>query len=331
VVGRSGARAWRTPGGDWAALAGGLLLLRRADLLCAIEPGSGRVRWTRPLPEALPTGAAGSRGGPVLLGEAGALSALDPRSGAPRWRLELPGGHGLALSALGPLVAAGSASGLVYGVDLAGRVAWRVRAPGPTLAPPLLMGPGLVSLHAAGLAATLLFLDPVSGQRRGEVPIDVVPSGLPLRWAGGVALAGRSGGVSVVTLVRPAGRAWTVEAPLDGTPRLATAGRLLLAGDAHGALAGLEPSGRLAWSLPAGAVAGGAAPAARRGVVVAARDGLSLLELASGRPLGGVEGIQPSRLLLPGGALSVVVLEADGALTGLAATGHLSLVRGAAR
>jgi hypothetical protein len=64
---------------------------------------------------------------------------------------------------------------------------------------------------------------------------------------------------------------------------------------------------------------------ALRGVVLAARDGLALLDLATGRTLGAVEGLQPARLLAAG-ALSVTALEADGALTGLVSAGHLSLV-----
>jgi putative pyrroloquinoline-quinone binding quinoprotein len=326
VVGRCGARRWQAPGADWAALAAGLLVVRRGDRLAALEPGSGRERWSRPLPEAHPTGAAGRRGGALLLGEAGALTAVDPRTGLPRWRLELPGGHGLALAAFGPLLAAGTGSGLLYGVDLEGRVAWRLRAPGPALAPPLLVGRTLASLHAAGTGASLLLVDPGSGRRLGEVPLDVVPAGAPLRWAGGVVLAGRSGGAAVVTLVRlGGGRAWTVEAPLAGTPRLVVAGRALLAADAEGALARLEPSGRLAWSLAAAAAADGAAPVALRGVVVAARDGLTLLDLASGRRLGAVGGLHPARLLAAG-SLSVAALEADGTVTGLVPAGHLSLL-----
>lgn len=327
VVGRSGGRTWRAPGADWAAEAAGLLLVRRGDLLSALEPGTGLARWTRHLDEAHPTGAAGRRGGALLVGEAGALSALDPRDGRPRWRLELPGGHGLALAAFGPLLAAGTGGGLVYGVDLTGQVAWRVRAPGPALAPPLLVGRALASLHAAGPGASLLFLEPATGQRLAEVALDVVPAGGPQRWSGGLALAGRSGGAAVVTLVRPGGRAWTVEAALLGTPRLAVAGRRLLVADAHGAVACLEPSGRVAWSLPAAGAAEGAVPLALRGVVLAARDGLTLLDLASGRRLGAVEGLHPARLLATHD-LAVAALEADGGLCGLSSAGHLSLLRG---
>jgi len=64
---------------------------------------------------------------------------------------------------------------------------------------------------------------------------------------------------------------------------------------------------------------------ALRGVVLAARDGLALLDLATGRALGSVDGMQPARLLAAG-TLSVTVQEADGALTGLVSAGHLSLL-----
>ncbi len=329
VVGRRGARGWQAEGAAWAAAVAGLLLVRRGDRLSALEPGSGRVRWTRALPEAHPTAAAGRPGGALFLAEAGALTALDPGTGAPRWRLGLPGGHGLALAAFGPLLAAGTGSGLLYGVDLDGRLAWRVRAPGPALAPPVLAGTALASLHAAGPGAALLLVDPGSGRRLGEVALDVLPAGGPLRFAGGLAVAGRSGGAVVVTLVRPsAGRVWTVEAPLAGTPRLSVAGRALLAGDAGGALACLDPAGRVAWALPAAGergAAGGAAPVAARGVVAAAREGLALLDLRSGRRLGGVAGLHPARLEVASSG-AVAALEADGTVTGLSPAGHLSVL-----
>jgi outer membrane protein assembly factor BamB len=328
LLGRCGARTWRAPGADWAVLAAGLLLVRRGDRLSALEPGSGRERWSRPLPHAHPTGAAGRRGGPLLVAEAGALSALEPGSGLPRWRFELPGGDGLALAAFGPLVAAGTGSGLLYGLGLDGRLAWRLRAPGPALAPPLLLGRTLASLHAVGPGAALLLLEASSGRRLREVPLDVTPAGPLLRFGGGLALAGRSGGAAVVILVRPStGRAWEVEAPLTGTPRLAVAGRVLLAADASGALARLEPGGGVAWSLPPCAGSGSAAPALARGLVVAARDGVSLHDAALGRPLGSVAGLAPLRLLA-NSQLAIAALEADGTATGLSTAGHLSLLPG---
>lgn len=328
VVGRVAGRTWRSAGADWAALAGGLLLVRRGDTLLALEPGSGRPRWSRPLAEGAPTGAAGRLGDSLLLAEVGALSGLDPRHGATRWRLPLPGGSGLSLAAFGSLAAVGTSAGLVYGVDADGRVAWRLRGPGPVLAPPALLGQALAVLHAAGPGAALLLLDPATGRRLREVALDVVPAGAPARFAAGLALSGRSGGAAVVTLVRPrAGRAWAVEAPLLGAPRLAAAGRALLASDQAGGLACLDASGKVAWSLEPGpaAAAGGAAPVSAHGVVVAARDGVTLLDLRGGRVLGRADGLLPTRLLATA-TLSIAALEPDGAVTGLTAAGHLSLL-----
>jgi outer membrane protein assembly factor BamB len=263
--------------------------------------------------------------------EAGALSALEPGTGQPRWRVDLAGSDGLALAAFGPLVAAGTGSGLLYGLGLDGRLAWRLRAPGPALTPPLLLGRTLASLHAVGPAAALLLVEASSGRRLREVPLDVIPAGPLLRFGGGLAVAGRSGGTAVVILVRPStGRAWEVEAPLTGTPRLAVAGRALLACDASGALARLEPGGGLAWSLPPCAGSGSAVPVLARGLVVTARGGVSVLDASLGRPLGSVAGLAPLRLLADG-QLSIAALEADGTATGLSTAGHLSLLPGRER
>ena len=107
------------------------------------------------------------------------------------------------------------------------------------------------------------------------------------------------------------------------------AGRALLAADSDGALAALGPEGRVEWSLPAAGSSGGAPPATAQGVVAAAHEGLALLDLGSGRPLGLLRGLAPCRLLA-GPGLTLVALEADGAVTGLATTGHLGVISGGA-
>jgi outer membrane protein assembly factor BamB len=326
VAPAAGRVAWRSAGADWGGAAAGLLLVRRGDRLEALDPRTGRPRWSRQLPGARPTGLAGARGGPLLLAEPGALTALDAATGATRWRLDLPGASGLALAALGPLAAAGTDAGVLYGVDLAGRIAWRLRGPGPALAPPVLVGASLASLHAAGPAAALLLADPATGERRGEVALDVLPAGPPLRFAGGLAVAGTSGGEAVLLHVHPGrGRSWETGVPLSGPPALAAAGARLVAGDGTGALSLLGPRGQVRWSLPGGADRGGAAPWLARGLVVAARDGVALVEAAGGRLLATAPGPAPAWLAV-GPDLSIAALDADGALTGLAPGGHLSVV-----
>jgi outer membrane protein assembly factor BamB len=325
LAGRAGRGHWRTEGADWAAAAGGQLLLRRANRLLAIAPATGQVSWERTVPDAFPTGAAAAPG-LLVLAEPGAVTALDAASGATRWRLDLPGGSGLALAAFGPLLVAATGSGLVHAFDADGRVAWRLRGPGPALAAPLLADGALALLHAAGAAATLVAVEPETGQRVGEVPLDVVPVGPPVRFGAALALAGRSGGEGVLVRVDPRrGRAWEIGLPIGGPACLAAAGRGLLVADEAGGLARVGAGGDLDWSLPPDGAECGAVPVLVRRVVVAARAGLSLLDATSGRTLGHVPDLFPARLVADQ-ALGVTALERDGAVTGLAAGGHLSLV-----
>jgi hypothetical protein len=175
----------------------------------------------------------------------------------------------------------------------------------------------------------VLLLDPRSGARHGQVPLDVLPSGGMVHLGAGLAVAGRSGGEVVLVRVDPRrGRAWEVGVPLGGPARLARAGQALLAADDAGGLALLGASGRLAWSLPPDGSEGGAPPALARGVVVAARGGLSLLDAGTGLALASAPRLSPARLVADR-SLAVTVLEADGAVTRLEAGGHLSVLDGA--
>jgi len=327
VAGLGARRTWQGPGADWGAVACATLLLRRGDALCALDPATGAVRWEQPLPGGRPTALAGAAGGPLLLGEPDAVTALDPASGRRRWRLEWPGGTGLALAVLGDLVVTASASGLVHALRAAdGALAWRLCGPGPALAPAQLCGSRLATLHATGATGALLFIDPRAGGRRGEVDLDVRPSGPLARLGGGLVVAGRSGGAGVLVLADPRrGRAWEVEVPLAGAVRLTPAGRALLAGDDAGGLALLDSAGRLRWSLPSDGSEGGAAPAVSRQLAAAARGGLSLIDLGDGEVVARAPGLSPHRLAADAG-LGLTVLEADGAVTRLQPTGHLSVL-----
>jgi PQQ-like domain len=323
--------AWRVPGGTGCLAAGRLLLVRRGETLVAHERQTGAVRWTLPLLGASPIGAAGGPRGPLFIASPNALVGLDPATGAVRFRLELPGARGLALARLGEVAYGASSSGVLYAVTPDGRLAWRLRAPGPALAPPLLLGRWLASLHAAGPGAALLLVDPMSGGRHRELELDVVPAGAPERRGAGLALAGTVGGDAVLFLVDASGgreRRVEVELPLSGAPRLAASGTHVVAGDAAGALAMVDGRGRLSWARPAGAAgeAGGAAPWLGHGVVMAAvAEGLAVLDAATGRSLALASGLSPVRLAV-GHSLSVVALEGDGRVTALALSGHLSVV-----
>ena len=220
-----------------------------------------------------------------------------------------------------------SASGLVHALRAAdGALAWRLCGPGPALAPAQLCGSRLATLHATGATGALLFIDPRAGGRRGEVDLDVRPSGPLARLGGGLVVAGRSGGAGVLVLADPRrGRAWEVEVPLAGALRLTPAGRALLAGDDAGGLALLDAAGRLRWSLPSDGSEGGAAPVVSRRLAAAARGGLSLVDLGGGEVVARAPDLSPHRLAADAG-LGLTVLEADGAVTRLQPTGHLSVL-----
>jgi hypothetical protein len=157
------------------------------------------------------------------------------------------------------------------------------------------------------------------------VPLDVRPAGAPVRFAGGLALGALAGGEAVLLHVAPGrGRRWETGLPLASAPLLAAAGGRLVAAGTDGAVVALDAAGRTAWALPA-AGDGGAVPCLARGVVVAARDGVALLDGATGRLLAQAAGHAPSRLLaFPD--LGIAALDAGGTLLGLAAGGHLSVV-----
>ena len=182
-------------------------------------------------------------------------------------------------------------------------------------------------LHATGATGALLFIDRRAGGRRGEVDLDVGSSGPLARLGGGLVVAGRSGGAGVLVLADPRrGRAWEVEVPLAGALRLTPAGRALaLAGDDAGGLALLDAAGRLRWSLPSDGSEGGAAPVVSRRLAAAARGGLSLADLGGGEAVARAPDLSPHRLAADAG-LGLTVLEADGAVTRLQPTGHLSVL-----
>lgn len=325
----AGAVLWRTEGAELAFALPGAVLAVRAGRLTAHALRGGGARWTRPLPGEPPTGAVALARGPIVLADGGALTGLDPRTGRTLWRRPLPAASWAGLRAFGGIAAAAADTGLLYGVDAAGRLAWRVRSPGPLLGAPTAAAGACVVLAEVGAGAALLAVDPASGVRLWEAPLDLSPSGPAVAWGRRVAVGGTVAGDPVIAVLRPAGRvAWTVAPTLAGAPRPVAAGPLLAVRDAAGALAALDGDGRLRWTRPPPAVPGaaGAPPAAAaRGLLLVGGEGVSCVDAATGELLGAVPEVAPIRLEVDG-ALHLATLDADGVATGFALGRHLSVV-----
>jgi outer membrane protein assembly factor BamB len=330
VARATGALLWRAEGCAFAAAAGGALVVARGGTLAALSPRTGRLRWARPLPGAPPTAAVALARGPVILVERGAATGLDPSSGRTLWRFEPPGAARLSAAGFGGVLVAGADTGILYGLDAAGRVLWRLAAPGPITRPPLASAGLCLSLSAADPGTALLAVDPASGARRWEAPLDVAPGAAPCAWGRRIAVAGTVGGDPIViALERSGASAWTVAPTLDGPVAAAAAGALLVVRDAAGALAAIRRDGSTAWSRPAPAgqsAPGGPPPAIARGTVIAAAaDGLQALDARSGELVGAIAAAPPARLAVDA-SLAVAAIDPDGQATGWRVGTHLSLL-----
>jgi outer membrane protein assembly factor BamB len=326
----TGAVRWRAPGCELAAAVPGAIVVVREGVLSALAPRSGRTLWSRPSPGGAPTSAVALARGPLVVVERGALTGLDPGSGRTLWRVEPPGASRLEVAAFGGIAAAGADTGFVYGIDAAGRVAWRVRAPGPIARAPSAAGRACLAMAEADPGAALLAIDPGTGTRRWEARLDLVPSGPPLPWGRRLVVGGTIGGdPAVCALERTGAPAWIVAPPLlAGAPALAPAGALLVARDPRGAVVALGRDGASRWSRPAppGHLLGTAPPAvARATVVVPAADGLAALDARTGEIVGAIPGAAPSRLAVDAG-LGVVAMDADGVASGWRLATHLSVL-----
>jgi outer membrane protein assembly factor BamB len=325
----SGRILWRAPGVEHATALHGALLLARGAELEAVAVRTGRRLWSRPLASGAPSSASALAHGPYVLAGAGALTALDPGTGRPLWRFEPPGAARLGAAAFGGIAVAAADTGAVYGVDAVGRVAWRVRLPGPPLhAPVPALGLALVAAATDGAAAAIA-LDAATGLRRFEAPLDFTPSAPPLAWGRRIAVAGAVAGDPMIAALGADGvAAWTVAPPLASAPAIATAGALLVARDSRGALLAFGRDGTARWSRPAPAgqpAAGGCPPAIARGMVVVAGDGVAALDARTGELLGAVTGVAPARLAVDA-SLTVTAMDADGLATGWRLATHLSVV-----
>ncbi len=322
---------WRAEGCAFAAALPGSALAVRGEVLTAVALRSGRLRWSRPLPGAAPTGAVALARGPFVLVEPGALTGLDAGSGRTLWRFEAPGATRLFAAAFGGIAAAGADTGFLYGLDAAGRLAWRLRAPGPIVRAPAAAGRACLAVAVDDPGAALLAVDPSSGLRRWEARLEFVPSGVPVAWGRRVAVAGAIGGDPVVTVLERSGApAWTAAPPiLAGLPALAAAGGLLVVRDVRGGLVALGREGAARWSRPPRPdhpLPGIAPPAVARGTVVSpAGDGLAAVDARTGEIVGAIPGAAPSRLAVDA-ALGVAAMDADGLAAGWRLTTHLSVV-----
>ncbi len=330
---RRGTERWHRPGAALATLSGGALFVADVRRLASLEPTTGRERWSRGIDE-LPEGVRDVvrlTGGLALVLAPGAAAALDPASGRTAWTFAPPAALTLRAAALGPLAVLGSDAGFLYGVEAAtGRTAWRLRLPGPLAAPPSVYGDACFVLCTTELGGSLLAVDPATGRRRFEVPLDVGPSGAPVPFAGLLGVAGVVAGDPVVTAVDPAGRlAWEDAPPLGSGPvLLVPLPGGLLASTAQGACVALDRDGAALWSVARGALhplPASAPPVVARGVALVPGEQVEALEVATGKVLGHASLAAPVRLLADA-ELNAWGMDAEGLVTAVRLETHLSVV-----
>jgi outer membrane protein assembly factor BamB len=324
---------WRRGGARFAALSGATLHLGDGGRLAALDLATGRERWSRPLkglPEGAPREIARLAGGLALVTGAAAVAALEPGAGRIAWTFEPPAAAQLTAAAFGPMALVASDAGFLYGLEPSGALAWRLRLPGAPIAPPSAWGRLALALCGTDLGGSLLAVDPASGQRAFEVPLDVTPTSAPIAFAELVAVAGTVAGDPVVMAVAPTGRlAWEDAPPLaQGPLALAAAGSLLLAKAGSGACVALARDGSTRWSdarESAHPPAANVRPVAARGIALVPSEGVAALDLESGAPLGAPDLTAPVRLVADR-ELRVWGMDAEGTVTALRLETHLSVV-----
>jgi outer membrane protein assembly factor BamB len=327
----TGESLWRAEGCAFAAALPGTILVVRGAAVSALQPRTGRTLWGRPLPGSLPAGAVALSRGPHVLVEGDALTGLDAGSGRTLWRIAPPGAARLHATALGSLAAVGADTGFLYGIDAAGRLAWRVRAPGPIVRRPWASGHACLAVAETAAGAALLAVDPATGGRLWEASLDFVPSGPMVAWGRRLVVAGAIAGDPAVTALDRGGVAvWTASPPLlSGAPALVAAGALLAASDARGAVVALARDGTARWSRPPRAerpAPGAAPPAAARGtIVLPAGEGITALDARTGEIVGAIPGASPARLAVDA-SLGIATMHADGLASGWRVATHLSVV-----
>jgi outer membrane protein assembly factor BamB len=331
---RTGAERWRGPGVARAVASDGLLYLFEDARLAAVDAATGRARWAQPL-SALPEGARDVvrlAGGLALVLAPGAGAALDPASGVAVWRFAPPAAMQLRAGVAGSLAVIGTDTGFLHGLEAAsGRQAWRVRIPGPLAAPPAALGGLCLVACETRLGGSVLGIDPSTGRRAFEVPIDVSPTHAPLPFAGLLAVAGLVAGDPVVTAIDPAGRlAWENAPALEAGPlTLAAMGSGLLVKSSQGSCVALDRAGATLWSRKAHALhppPTNVAPIVARGVILVPGEGLEALDAATGELLGHAPMPAPVRLVADA-SLHAWGMDAGGVTTAVRLETHLSVIQ----
>jgi outer membrane protein assembly factor BamB len=326
----TGARRWTAPGVAWAHPVPGGLLVAEPDRLAILRAGSGRLRWTRPWSGAPVSGVVALAPGPLCAVEPGAVTGLDPRTGATLWRFAVAGAARTWALAFGGVLVAGSDAGLLYGLGPEGRLLWRVRAPGPLSRAPSAGAGACLAIAEAASGTILLAVDPASGVRRFETPLELMPSAAPFAWGRRLVVPGTVGGDPAVTVLERSGTpAWTAAPALAGAPSAVAVGARLVVRDAAGALLCLERDGAVGWSragLPGAAfLPAHPAPAVARGAVVSAGEGALCVSLGTGELLAALPGVHAARLAVTS-ELVIAALDATGLLSVHRLKTHLSVV-----
>ena len=328
-----GLERWRAPGAEWAAVSAGRAFTLAEGTLTCRDVATGAVRWARELDahEGLPRAAFALRGGPLVLAYPRALAALDVGSGDPLWTFVAPGSSALHAAASGALVIASSEAGLAYGLDPEGRTAWRVRLPGPAVAPARAILGGTLLPSATALGGALLLVDPTNGTRGWEAPLDFAPTTPPSAFAGLLAVTGSVGGDPIVTALEPAtGRsAWTESAPIPGGPfSLASLSSALIAKTASGTCAALSREGAVLWTQRRPAPHPppvNLEPVPARGLLLVPSEQVQVLDPATGAILGTARCGAPANLHVRAD-LSLVAMDGEGLVTALRLATHLGVV-----
>ncbi len=312
-----------TPAGFGLALTGDLVVAAGATAVLGLDARSGSERWRRP-------GArlAGLDAGALALEDADRVALVEAATGRERWsrpRTELPEGP--------PREAVRLAGGLTLWIAPGeAAAAWRLRLPGPLAATPLQLGRELFVLCTTDRGGSLIALDPASGRRRIEVPLDVTPTGPLVPFAGLLGMAGTVAGDPVVMALDPRGAlAWEDAPPLGagaGAVALAPIPGGLLVKTVHGTCVALDRGGEARWARPREAIHPpfvNVAPVVARGIALVAGEEVEALEVATGRVLGGLRLGTPVRLAADA-ALHVWALDAEGVLAAARLTTHLSVL-----
>ncbi|HEU4385419.1 MAG TPA: PQQ-binding-like beta-propeller repeat protein [Anaeromyxobacteraceae bacterium] len=328
----TGRPRWRVPGAEGGADLGDVLLAASGDRLACLEIQSGRERWRRPLPDLarglawgfrLPAGLCAVPAGP-------GLAALDLASGRVAWRFAPPAAESSWGSPFGAVSLLGADTGLVYGLDGSGALAWRLRAPGPLLAAPSTWAGDCLLVCRTERGGSLLAVDPAVGRRRWEAPLDFSPGGPALPFAGRLAVPGLVAGDAVVAAFEGDGAPAFTLAPSLGTGALALAtwrGGLLAKG-AGGTCAAFDRGGATRWTHAHESPhppPGNLPPILVRGVALVPSEGVQALDEETGRLVGHVPGMAPARLLA-GEDLSLHAVDAEGLVTAVRLEAHLSLL-----